>query len=221
MKICGIDEAGRGPVIGPMIIAGVTIEEENIGRLREIGVRDSKELRAGKRREIFDKLQDVLSEICVVKIQPWVIDFYIRYGKSYGGLNRLEADFMREIIRRLRPEKVFVDCCDVDEERFLTILKEGLPEAEEITIEAVHHADALFEIVSAASIVAKESREREIEKIKEMVGEIGSGYPSDPLTRKFIRENPNLARYYIRRMWNITEVEGRKFKGLRRFFSLK
>jgi len=44
MRVCGVDDAGRGPVIGPLVIAGVIIEEEKLDRLNTLGVKDSKQL---------------------------------------------------------------------------------------------------------------------------------------------------------------------------------
>ncbi|MEO2151636.1 MAG: ribonuclease HII, partial [Thermococcus sp.] len=85
---------------------------------------------------------------------------------------------------KVKPDVVYADAADVDEERFGRELKERLGFKAEII--AKHRADALFPVVSAASIVAKVTRDREIEKLKAEYGEIGSGYPSDPRTRAFL-----------------------------------
>ncbi|MEM0084821.1 MAG: ribonuclease HII [Candidatus Methanomethylicia archaeon] len=188
MLIAGIDEAGRGPVIGPMIIAGVMFKEEDCIKLIEIGVKDSKILTPERRQKLYQKITELSVNWTYEVITPKEIDQAVFYRKrtGIGLLNKLEAEVMAKIINRLKPDIAYVDSADVDEERFKRTIMEKL--TQKIEIISKHKADAIYPVVSAASIVAKVNRDFIIDKIKEKYGDIGSGYPSDPKTIKFIKK---------------------------------
>ncbi|MEM1549543.1 MAG: ribonuclease HII [Candidatus Methanomethylicia archaeon] len=188
MLIAGIDEAGRGPVIGPMIIAGVMFKEEDCIKLIEIGVKDSKILTPERRQKLYQKITELSVNWTYEVITPKEIDQAVFYRKrtGIGLLNKLEAEVMAKIINRLKPDIAYVDSADVDEERFKRTIMEKL--TQKIEIISKHKADAIYPVVSAASIVAKVNRDFIINKIKEKYGDIGSGYPSDPKTIKFIKK---------------------------------
>ncbi|NPB00537.1 MAG: ribonuclease HII [Crenarchaeota archaeon] len=185
--VCGIDEAGRGPVIGPMVIAVACVEEKDLDSLREIGVRDSKELTRAQRQTLYERLKKVLLYQDYVIVSPEEIDRYVRENK----LNILELEKIRELIEKVIekfPDKkiiVYVDSPDVNAERFSKVLKTSL-NSDRVEIYAKHRADSTIPIVSAASIIAKYVRDREIEKLKIRYGDFGSGYPSDPRTIRFL-----------------------------------
>src|SRR3989338_9160258 len=106
--ICGIDDAGRGPVIGPMIMAGVLIEDIDLDKLKTIGVKDSKLLSQTRREELFKEIIKIVKDYKIIKIYPEEIDKALFSNTS--NLNNLEGEKMAEIINYLRPEKVIVDC---------------------------------------------------------------------------------------------------------------
>ncbi|MEM3615318.1 MAG: ribonuclease HII, partial [Candidatus Methanomethylicia archaeon] len=120
MLIAGIDEAGRGPVIGPMIIAGVMFKEEDCIKLIEIGVKDSKILTPERRQKLYQKITELSVNWTYEVITPKEIDQAVFYRKrtGIGLLNKLEAEVMAKIINRLKPDIAYVDSADVDEERF-------------------------------------------------------------------------------------------------------
>jgi ribonuclease H, mammalian HI/archaeal HII subfamily len=173
---CGIDEAGRGPLIGPMVIAKVCGESE---KLKEIGVKDSKLLSQNRREEIFNKLEEHSEKIDYIIIPPETIDKYVLKGE----LNLMEARYISLLIEK--EGSYIVDCPDTNEVRFQDLL---ISLSGNHNITAKHKADLIYPEVGAASIVAKVIREKEIEKIKEEIGEFGSGYPSDERTIRFISE---------------------------------
>ncbi len=173
---CGIDEAGRGPVIGPMVIAVVC---GNNDLLRNIGVKDSKMLSEVRRETLLKKIYDNSEYVNFLIISEDEIDEAVNKNL----LNYLEAKYISLLMRK--GNSYVVDCPDVDTERFRKILNE-LSGVEDIIAE--HKADVNYPVVSAASIVAKVTREKEIEKIKGEIGDFGSGYPSDPRTIKFLKE---------------------------------
>jgi len=181
-KIAGIDEAGRGPVIGPMVITAIVVDEDNLPGLEELGVKDSKKLTPKRREKLFNEILSLADDYVVLILSPEEI------SSREGTLNEFEVENFAKALNSLKvkPDMIYADAADVDEERFGRELKERLGFKAEII--AKHRADALFPVVSAASIVAKVTRDREIEGLKEKYGEIGSGYPSDPRTRAFLEE---------------------------------
>jgi len=179
--IGGIDEAGRGPVMGPLVVAGVCLESE--APLRQLGVRDSKKLTAERREQLAPEiLKLVKAEVIVVPAED------IDSLRNEMTMNDLEARLFASIIRKLEPmETVYVDSADVDEAAFKKAIRREL--AFEVDIVSKHHADDLFPSVSAASILAKVRRDAEMGKLhKEFGRDIGSGYPADPITMTFLQE---------------------------------
>ena len=174
---CGLDEAGRGPVIGPMVVAIVCCDPLQI---KEIGVRDSKKLTPERRSYLFDRIME--TSICVeIETIPSAV---INGEMQYRSLNEIEYDRFLALIRKCGKD-AYVDAFDVDPER----LSRRLSTDSGFKIIAEHGADDRFPSVSAASIIAKVTRDREIENLHEIYGDFGSGYPSDPATVKFLKQS--------------------------------
>ena len=176
---CGVDEAGRGPVIGPMVIAGVCADEK---KLMKIGVKDSKKLSPSRREKLAQEIRKIADKIVIRKVEPEEID----ETRNVMTINKMEEKLFADIIRELHCKKVYVDAADVDEERFARNILSYLNK--EVKIISRHKADDIYPEVSAASIIAKVERDKIIEEISKEIGEFGSGYPSDPRTREFIKE---------------------------------
>ncbi|KYH38764.1 MAG: hypothetical protein AYL31_010780 [Candidatus Bathyarchaeota archaeon B26-1] len=184
MLVCGIDDAGRGAVIGPLVIAGVLIEEENVHKLVEIGVKDSKTLTPKRRERLTEEILKIVKDHYVVKLAPSEIDRVVEAGKKLHKLNRLEAQAMAEVVRRLKPDIVYVDASDVSAERFGRHILEEVPF--KVKIVSKHKADRIYPVVSAASILAKVERDRAIAEIRRRYGDFGSGYITDVKTVRFL-----------------------------------
>ena len=182
-RLVGIDDAGRGCVIGPLVVAGVLIDVGKSKELRAIGVKDSKLLSPRKRAELYNEIKGIV-KCYSVKAYPKVIDEYVSHYKRFGGLNYLEAVSMGKIIRKFNPYLAILDAPDINAERFKSNVKSFL--SRRVRIISTHHADRLYRVVSAASIVAKVERDREIEDLRCEYGDFGSGYPSDRKTRSFL-----------------------------------
>ncbi len=184
MLIAGIDEAGRGPAIGPLVLAVAVIEKRNEDELLKIGVRDSKQLSAKQRNVQFGSIKKALSEFATIHILPEEIDS-LRDRKS---LNEIEAMKIGALLNGLkkRPSVLYVDAPDVIEENFAGRIRKYI--SYEIVIKSEHKADVNYPIVSAASIIAKVERDSEIAKLSKVHGELGSGYPHDGRTIKFIED---------------------------------
>ena len=177
--ICGVDEAGRGPVIGPLVVAGICGDERVIASL---GVKDSKKLSAKRREKLAEEIKKVASKIIVIRVEPEEIDAL----REKMTLNDIEVELFARVISQLNGDKVYVDAADVNEDRFAEEIKKRLGKDVEIISE--HKADSKYPMVSAASIIAKVERDRIIEDLKEELGEFGSGYPADERTKKFLEK---------------------------------
>jgi ribonuclease HII len=184
--ICGTDDAGRGPVIGPLVIAGVLIHDYQTSSLQALGVKDSKVLTPKQRERLSKEIMQLALKYTLVELSPGDVDRIVLEGTKLKKLNWLEAKAMAEVIGKLRPDVAYVDASDVNEARFAEQISEFLPK--EIKIVSEHHADATYPVVSAASIIAKVHRDETIAKLRDQYGDFGSGYPSDPKTRLFLSE---------------------------------
>ncbi|MDD1776277.1 MAG: ribonuclease HII [Candidatus Methanomethylicus sp.] len=207
-RIAGIDEAGRGPAIGPMVIAGVLMREENIKKLLDIGVKDSKKLSSKKRERLVMPIKELAEAHHVEVIEACDID-WVRKSRN---INLLEAEVMAKIINCLIPEVVQVGSVDINCERFRRRIVSGL--GNDVKVISVHHAEDIYPAVAAASIIAKTTRDRLVGMLRERYGDFGSGYPNDKKTRQFIADqyaiNPEMPPI-IRRSWKtvfkITGIE--------------
>ncbi len=196
MKVLGIDEAGRGPVIGAMVMAGVMIEEGDEHLLE--GSKDSKMLAHSVRLELEKKIKNN-SEWKVVEMSPAEIDKAL--ASEDMNLNWLEAKGQADLINSLRPDKAIIDCPSPNLVAFEAYVR-NLLDNKEIELIVEHKADEKYITSSAASILAKVRREEIVSELKEKYGNIGSGYPSDPNTKKFIAKNWDKHPDIFRKSWS-------------------
>ena len=201
-KVVGVDEAGRGCVIGPLVIVGVLFDEKKLKSLNLIGVKDSKRLSRKKRESLAVEIKTLASDWKHFDLQPKHIDIVVKRGLKLKKLNYLEAMAMAKVIRELNPDKVYIDPADVIADRFKKQIGRVLIPSPKIICEK--HADSIYPVVSAASILAKVRRDRLINELKEKHGDFGSGYCSDPKTIGFLnswyKKNKSLS-YFIRESW--------------------
>jgi ribonuclease HII len=201
MKVAGIDEAGKGPCIGPLVVCGVVIDDKKELELKLLGVRDSKKLTPLKRTVFAEKIREIAEKVEVVKILPEEIDSALASVSS--NLNLLEAEKISQIINKLKGDKVILDCPSPNINQFVIDVKKNVKGTSPDII-AEHKADDNHLVVAAASIIAKVTRDNEIEKLKKQYGcDFGSGYMSDETTQKFLKENWENSKYLpiIRRSW--------------------
>ena len=178
--ICGVDEAGKGPVVGPLVVAAVAVN--NAKDIENLGIKDSKQLTQRKRKELANLIKEKFN-FAVEIIEPKIVDEYRKRNK----LNELNREAFERLISKLNPNVAYVDAADVNEHRFGSQIKANLTNKNDTDVISMHKADAKIEVVAAASIIAKETRENEIEKLKDKIGDFGSGYPSDERTIKFLK----------------------------------
>jgi len=199
----GVDEAGRGSIAGPLVVAGVGIRESKIALLHKMGVKDSKMLNPKARARLFGEIIKVVDSICIHTIDPVEVDDSV----LFKGLNKLEAKAMAGVINTIGVDEVYVDCCDVNPQRYREYMECHLTCKPKLY--SLHHADVINMVVSAASIIAKVTRDREIENICTRYGSIGSGYPSDERTMRFIQDwvaKNGSAPVFTRKSWRPLRV---------------
>ncbi|MDP3396618.1 MAG: ribonuclease HII [Methanoregula sp.] len=175
--ICGVDEAGKGSVLGPMVVAAVGVSSDDI--LADLGIKDSKLLTAKERERLYTIIRKKC-RVAIVKLDAQEIDA-VRQDMT---LNAAVARAHAQVITKLSPACAYVDACDVNSFRYAEMVKSHLERPCEIVSE--HHADEKFPVVSAASIIAKVTRDRAIAMLAKKYGDIGSGYPADPVTIRFL-----------------------------------
>lgn len=182
--IAGLDEAGRGPCFGPMVMGLAVIEKEEEDVLKEIGATDSKLLTEKQRDSMVEPLKNALHSFELDVIQADQLDDEM----AVRSLNEIEAMHGAALLNKLKtkPDIVYVDSPDGYADRFAERMKKYL--TFKPTIMAEHKADLNYVIVGAASVLAKVERDRHLEILRKKYGEIGSGYSHDPYTRKFLTE---------------------------------
>jgi ribonuclease HII len=172
-----VDEAGKGSVLGPMVIAAVGVSSENV--FAEVEVADSKLLSPKVRERLYITIRKRF-RVATIRIDAHEID-EIRTGMT---MNACVARAHAQAIDKLSPAIAYVDACDVNAFRYADMVKSHLETSCEVVSE--HNADQTYKVVSAASIVAKVTRDQVITALSKKYGEIGSGYPSDPVTIAFL-----------------------------------
>lgn len=199
MLILGADEAGKGPVVGSMFVAGYVIEEEKLFDLASIGVKDSKRLTPQRREVLAKKLTALAKDYYIMEVQPGVIDEL----RKVITMNEIMVRSFSQVLSRLSADRAVLDAADVNAARFAERVKSMSITAMEVLAE--HKADERYHIVGAASILAKVRRDESVRELEKSMGcKIGSGYPSDPDTIEFlkswVRENGDLP-FCARRSW--------------------
>jgi ribonuclease HII len=226
----GVDDSGRGPIIGPMLMAGVLVDELQRKHLKDIGCKDSKMLNYAKRKELAKKIKEIVLGYEIIATSPTEIDGRASVGLN---LNKIEAVKTAEIINRLlnavdereklKKEKkehaeknekdkvieteIYVDCPSPNIEAWQNYLAKHVANFENIQVilKCEHKADVNHVDCSAASILAKDTRDAEVEKIKKEIGfDIGSGYPSDPVTVEFLDKHSSKFKNHgiFRKTWS-------------------
>jgi ribonuclease HII len=180
MRILGIDEAGRGCVIGPMAVGGVVFQQSDVITLKKLGVKDSKQLSLAKRTELANVIMKKAQAEKVILIPPDQINTV--------SLNELDLQAILKLINKFQPDQAIFDVPTHPQgvEWFVQAVDYRL----DLTVELIgeNKADEKYPVVSAASILAKVKRDQIIEKLKQDYGDFGSGYMSDPKTQQFLKD---------------------------------
>ncbi|MBP7069638.1 MAG: ribonuclease HII [Methanothrix sp.] len=191
MLLLGADEAGKGPVVGSMFVAGLVIEEDRLFDLAGWGVRDSKMLSPAKRESLARKIRAIASDQYILEVRPQMIDEL----RAVMTMNEIMVRSFSQVLSRLHADLAILDAADVDALRFAERVKAA--SNTEMVVRAEHKADQHHAVVSAASILAKVSRDASMRKLEAALNcKIGSGYPHDQMTLDFlsrwVRENRDL-----------------------------
>lgn len=206
--IAGIDEAGRGPVFGPMVMVIAAVEPEREEQLKRAGVADSKLLSPQKRESLAVMLEESIP-FEAIELAPAVIDASVDIAGD--SLNKLEARTTAVLIHRLalRVEisKVIIDSPTRSEAAYGAEVRALLDKLDKtgvtkhIELCAEIKADANHPIVGAASIIAKTRRDAAMRALEAKHGPLGSGYPADPSTQAFLGAHWREAHDFFRKSW--------------------
>jgi ribonuclease HII len=219
VKIIGIDDAGRGPVLGPMILAGVLADVSDNKVFREWGAKDSKLLTPGRRavikKKVVDNYQTHLEMATPGEIDESTNLNYLEAIETARIINKLAEDLKEEVV-------VYIDCPSVNIMSWTNDVEKLVKRRDIVKLKCEHKADLNHPIVSAASIVAKEKRESELRRLRMELGvDFGSGYPADPKTKDFIKENFDNEKYksLIRFSWKtVKKLVKEKVEGQKKLF---
>ncbi len=188
MIILSIRESGRTSLIGPMIIAAVSIEEKDEFKLDILGIRDNKEFDPEKDDKLYKGIIEMAKEYKIKIIDINEIDYAV--GSDESNLNILEADKVAEFINEIKNDKVIVECPSNNLSEYKDYIKKRLNKDVKVVVE--HKVDNKYVAAKAALILAKKARKQQIEKIKMKYKiDFGSGYASDPFTINFLERNYN------------------------------
>ncbi len=183
MLLLGADEAGKGPVLGSMFVAGLVVDEEKLFDLAFFGVRDSKQLSPARREVLARKITGIAHDQYILEVHPHVIDEL----RSVMTMNDLMVRCFAQVLQKLQADVAILDAADVNEERFAERVR--IASKTSMNLIAEHKADQRHQVVSAASILAKVRRDESIRELeKSHKCKMGSGYPSDPDTIKFLED---------------------------------
>jgi len=178
----GVDEAGKGPVLGPMVAAAVRASPDALPG----DIDDSKRLSPARRESLAARLRedpDVTVGVAVVTTD--------RIDDPGTDMNTLTVAAQAEAVAAVADadDAVLADAGDVSESRFADRLAERAADhGASVSVTAEHGADERHAVVGAASVIAKVERDERVSAIAAEYGDVGSGYPSDPTTRSFLRE---------------------------------
>ncbi len=196
----------KGAVIGPLVVAGVTIDKEHESKLKKLGVKDSKMLSPKKREELAGKIEGIASNIIVLRVQPCMIDDMRDAGTN---LDRIEAMKMAEIIDLSSGSTVYVDALTSNPKKFEGVIR-GYTKSKEYDVVVKNYLDESVIAVSAASIIAKVERDKAIQEIKDRVNfDFGVGYPHDQRTIDFVKSLISQKRdlpTFVRKSWITTQL---------------
>ena len=192
--ILGIDEAGRGPVMGPMVYACAYWKEEYDNDIRKkFKFNDSKALKPEEREKMFEQIKshpNIIKYELIVLTSDYISKEMLKRQKV--SLNEISQNSAKTLIKMARDKKVNIRKIYVDTVGpaipYQNLLKASLDD-QSIVVKVEPKADATFECVSAASIVAKVTRDSHIEIIEKEDKDCGSGYPSDPKTKEWLKNN--------------------------------
>lgn len=206
LLVIGIDEAGRGPLIGDMFVAAVGLHSNDLKVLEDAGVDDSKKLSPLSRFKLFNIIIGYSRYIFIKRFTPDVIDS--------NNINSLFIDALISVIKTayalgFKPSVIYVDSTS-NREKIINCLQNVVRDGTTLVVE--YKADQKYIAVAAASIIAKVLRDSYISHLRGIYGDFGSGYPSDPMTIKWVEDyfrSSNTLPPIVRKSWRTVK----RFRG--------
>ena len=182
----GVDEAGHGAVMGPLVISSVLLDDESEKELQFQGVKDSKQLSPEKRFHLYDQILERAKRSCSIHISSITIDKQRQLGLS---MNRIEENHIFTLLKKYVDDpvdEVVIDAFVSKQNRLYNEICKLFPSS---MVRCEFHADATYPVVACASVIAKVERDRAMISLSQELGrDLGSGYPHDELSTSYIRE---------------------------------
>jgi ribonuclease HII len=185
--VAGVDEAGRGCVLGPLVLAVCVIDKNKEKMFKDAGVKDSKLLSSQKREELLELIKKEAEDYQIAVIPAEELNILMdRYS-----LNEIEAQKACVAMSQLKviPEVIVFDSPDTSTDHFTKRIKDNLKAISckfDSKLISEHKADLNHPSVSCASILAKVTRDKLLKK--ELGGLEISGYSSDPKTIDYLKD---------------------------------
>ncbi len=173
--IIGTDESGKGDYFGPLVSAGVYVDENTASRLKSLGIKDSKLLSDSKVLELSQKILNICKgQFSIIEVSPEKYnDLYEQFQKEKKNLNTLlawgHAKAIEEILNKVECKLAIADQF-ADEKFIINKLQE---KGRSLTLTQVHKAEQHI-AVAAASVLA---RARFLMKLKKLSEDIGINLP--------------------------------------------
>jgi ribonuclease HII len=205
--VVGIDEAGAGPVLGPMVFCAVVLSKRTENLLKQEGVKDSKDVPPKKRHLLRQLILEAAVEYETVVVEAQDIDRRRANGES---MNAIKVHSVNTLLKSLRakPTTAYVDAFDNIATKHNASFQASLKEAgcDNTIVVSEHRADSKYTVVGAASLIAKTERDDRIRAMeKEQGTPLGSGYPSDPKTLAFLAKCKGTFPEFVRQSWKTVD----------------
>ncbi len=211
MFILGIDEAGRGPLIGDMFVVAVALSSDDLTTLAEAGVRDSKKLSPTARVRLFNVIITYSKYLFIRRFPPDMIDLN---NINLLFINAIKSSVKTAYALGIEPSEIYVDSTS-NTQKIIDSLIKLVRKDTKLIVE--YKADEKYVAVASASIIAKVLRDAYIGYLKTTYGDFGSGYPSDFRTIKWVEEvlrSSGSLPPIIRKSWKTIKKLGRHRKTL-------
>lgn len=205
--VLGVDEAGRGAVLGPLVVAGAVLPELDLPKLAALNVKESKSVARAKRARLVRELWAFGVRGRAVVIQPNRID--------QENLTQLELRAIVELVRFFQPARVIGDPPVPPRAipRFRQSLAKSTGFAEERILFSPK-ADVREPLVAAASLLAKVVRDGYVRALRQIYGDFGWGYPGEAKVQEFLAQ-------YMRAHGELPPICRKRWSSVQKTFSLK
>ncbi|NHJ46824.1 MAG: ribonuclease HII [Asgard group archaeon] len=190
--VVGADEAGRGLIIGPMVIGACAINDEILQKFTSIGIKDSKKY--SSHQKLMTHANLVKKESLAWSVKILHADVLTNFNKNGMTMDEAEAYTFYRALEEIIKKVPKIDEYQVDNFQAKKKLKSLItdnPKMKNISLKVLPRADLQYPAVSAGSLLARGQSLTELDKIRKQHGNFGSGSTNDKRTINWLKQ------YYI------------------------